>query len=105
MNRDKEKIAAYLGLVVYATLGTIIRYFTTFPCGSDFNSIHVIVKPWAIAFIMIGIGFGLISFIYRNKQLSGYWKSLFDSARGAITGFSIGWGGVSIILLILNLCS
>ena len=105
MQKDRENSLAKLGLVIYTALGVLIRYYTTFPCGSAFNSIHVIVKPYAIGFIVVGIAFGLISFIYRNKQLSRNWKSLFDVSKGAITGFSIGWGGVSLIILIFDWCS
>ena len=102
---NKEKSVAYLGLLVYITLGILVRYFTTIPCGSAFEPIHNIVKPWAIIFIVIGIVFGLISFIYRNKTLTGRLKNLKDVAQGAVTGFSIGYGGTSVILLIFNLCS
>ncbi len=105
MNQSKEKSIAYTGLVIYAILGFLIRYYTTFPCGLAFNVIHIIVKPYAIGFIVVGIAFGLISFIYRNKALTGKWKNLKDVSQGAVTGFSIGYGGVSVIFLIFNICS
>lgn len=77
----------------------------TFPCGSGFEPIHDIVKPWSIGFIIGGIVFGYIAFKYRNKVLSGKLRDLKNVAQGAITGFSIGWGGTTIVIFVFNPCS
>ncbi|HJW19407.1 MAG TPA: hypothetical protein VJ571_02475 [Candidatus Nitrosotalea sp.] len=92
----------YVGLGTYAVVGAVLRYLMICPSGSPFA---FIVNPYVITFIVIGIGFGLFSFIYRNKKLSGNWKHLFDAGRGIITGFSIGWGGVTVWILAVHPCS
>ena len=100
-NAYNKHMPDYVGLGTYAVVGAVLRYLVTFPCGSPFE---FIVRPYAIALIASGIAFGLGSFIYRNKQLSGFWKILFGVARGAITGFGVGWGGVTAWILAYHLC-
>jgi hypothetical protein len=97
MNLVKEHISAYTGLGFYTVLGAIIRYLVTYPCDSSFESI---VKPYAIGFILIGIVFGVGSFIFRNKKPSGNKQILFDWGRGIITGFGLGWGGMTVWIFV-----
>ena len=102
MNQVKENISAYTGLGVYIFVGVVLRYFITFPRSSAFQNSLVIYL--SVAFIIIGICFGLFSFIFRNRELFGRRKILFDGGRGVITGFGVGWGGVTAWILAYNPC-
>jgi hypothetical protein len=94
----KEHIPAYTSLGVYTIVGVALRYFITLPCGSGFENFHVQVNHYAIIFIMIGIGFGLYSFILPNKKPSRI-------AHGVITGLGVGFGGMTAVILALNPCA
>ena len=96
MNRVKEHIPADFSLGVYAVVGAILRYFITFPCGSEFENTHIQVGYYAIIFIIIGIGFGLYSFIFPNRNKNRV-------AHGIVTGLGVGFGGMTVYVL-LNPC-
>jgi len=97
MSPDKENVASYMSLVIYAIVGATLRYFITLPCDSGFQSVHVAIGLGAIPYIMIGIGFGLFSFIFPDKKIS-------KIGRGVVTGLSVGFGGMTVYILATNPC-
>lgn len=96
MSQLKTEIPAYIGFGVYTVLGAILRYFITFPCGSEFESIHISIGQAAIIFIIIGIGWGLHSFVRPNKMRPRV-------GHGVVTGLGAGFGGMTVYAL-LNPC-
>src|SRR5689334_3806699 len=94
----KEQMPDYAGLVSFVVIGIVLRLDTCGPSAS-------ITRISAIGFIAIGIAFGLVSFILRHEPPpSGLKKIIFEVSRGAITGFGIGWGGITALILAFQLC-
>lgn len=94
-----EHYADYAGLGSYFVLGVALRWIT---CVSPSVSL---ARYSAILFILIGIAFGLYSFIYRTRPPpTGKRKKIFEAGRGMLTGFSIGWGGSTALILAFHLC-
>jgi hypothetical protein len=97
MNQSRERNSAYVMLGIYAIVGAITRFFITYPCGSYFNDIHVFTSYFAIAYIVIGIGFGLYAFVLPNRNRNRI-------AQGIVTGLAVGFSGTTAVFLVTNPC-
>jgi|SRR3989338_6189866 len=97
MNQVREHSPAYVMLGIYAIVGAITRYFITYPCGSFFDDIHVFTSYFAIAYIAVGIGYGLYGFIRPNRNHNRI-------AHGMVTGLAVGFGGTTAVFLVSNPC-
>jgi len=96
MNQIKEHIPAYIGLGVYTVVGALIRYFMSLPC--DWYAFHIVMGYYAVPYLVIGIGWGLYSFILPNTKKPRI-------GQGVVTGLGVGFGGMTIAILVLNPCT
>lgn len=98
-NRFDKHYPDYAGLGFYVVFGALLRWITC-------NWSNVSIANYsAIVFILVGITFGLYSFISRNRPPpKGIRKIIFEAGRGMLTGFSVGWGGVTVWILAGHPC-
>ncbi|MCE9653053.1 MAG: hypothetical protein K8Q89_08385 [Nitrosarchaeum sp.] len=97
MNRKSENIPAYLSLSIYTIVGAVLRYFIIPFCVHGLENLTVALGYATIPFIIIGIGFGLYSFLFPNRKRTRI-------AIGVVTGLSVGFGGMTVYALASNSC-
>jgi hypothetical protein len=97
MNQTNQNFWAYASLVIYIIVGAILRYFIIPYCNPELHVTNTGFGYYAIPYILIGIGFGLFSFIFPNRQRTRI-------AIGVVTGLSVGFGGMTVYALAFNPC-
>ncbi len=97
MNKKNENFWAYVSLGIYAVFGVSIRYYVIPFCTQGLEGVTFLVGFVAVLFLIIGIAAGLYSFIFQEKRLSRI-------ASGIVTGFAVGFGGMTIIALLFIPC-
>lgn len=70
MNMNNENITAYFVLAIYLIIGGLLRYLIIPTCNTELQYLNTIGGMYALPFIIIGISFGLFSFIRPKMPFS-----------------------------------
>ena len=93
----KDEIFAYFMLVIYGIIGGLIRYLMIPTCNSELQFLNTIGGLYALPLILIcGVGVGLFSFIWQ--------KRIPRTGQGIVTGFGVGFGIMTAIAIITDIC-
>lgn len=97
MNEKNENVFAYTVFAIYVIVGVLLRYEIIPRCNPILENFQVGFGYYAIPFIAFGIGVGLYSFFFPKKPLTRV-------GQGIVTGLGVGFGGMTVYALTLNLC-